>query len=778
MIQFSVQVQDQDQGFSRALEALRQGVCSAPAGRILFHIYSTVFSEQTMAELIHALGAAFPGCQIICCTVASGVLCHDYHDGIVISAVVFEHEDSRAEVRSYDLRESSDKAVAGEIVRFARENAWVKAVEIYRTVHDMNTTDFCETLSGLPRKIVLFGGMVSADYIGSKLSYIADGSAKLTNKGIIAVYYGGEELHIKACRMSGWKPIDKFFTVTKAEKNVIKEIDGAPASDIYKRYLDITPDEHFVMNVLEFPMLSEDHGHRVVRNVFSLDEDGGLAVAYDVNPGTQLRICYADAASVVEDIRAVSRELMDFTPDVISVVSCITRSIIWRMKEYMPELHGFKPVAPCHGYLSHGELIREDGALNHHNTILVAAAFREGGVKDVAYPEMPESGSTTIPLAVRLSTFIGRVTDELRAMYAEVEQAATTDALTQIGNRYLFDAAVRAAAADAAHAKTKYLLMFDLNGLKFVNDTYGHNEGDVLIRSAAEAIAKAFSRHGQCFRIGGDEFAVIADFESEDDLRATLEHFGESMKAHNATARHMLSMAVGYATLISAQGKLLSTSDWMMAADVNMYLDKTKFHAIKPTLLNRDMSDFITCVMSLIDNKDPGMAYHSVRVQRMAVMIAGLMGLEEEVSDRVNLGAYLHDIGKIGISDTILTRTQPLTEDERRMLRQKPIIGRRLLSTSEETKHIADIVYAVGERWDGGGYPEGLARNDIPLESRIIAVADFIDTALHDGCGRAAVSADECVRELKEGSGTAFDPAVVSLALENFVDIVKGDMEI
>lgn len=775
MYQFSVQVQDNDRGFARTLDDLKRQLSALPADRLLFHIYSRVFSQQVLAELIAALREAFCGSQIVCCTVSGGVRDYEYQQGVVISAQVFERPDSRAEVRSYGLADGGDKAVADQIVRFVRENAWVKAVEIYRTVHDMNTTDLCETLSGLPEDVAVFGGIVCSEVIGGFVSYVADQSGRLMDRGLIAVYYGGSDLHIQLHRMSGWKPIDKSFTVTKAENNVIKEIDGAPAIDIYKRYLDISPDDYFKMNVLEFPLLSQDQGHLVVRNVFTFDEDGGFTVAYDVNVGTKLKICYADAASVVEDIHAVSRELMQFTPDVVSVVSCITRSIIWRMKEYMPELQGFRSVAPCHGYLSHGELIREDGVLNHHNTILVAAAFREGERRDVSYSEMPQSTTSTIPLAARLSTFISRVTDELKDMYSEVEQAATTDALTKIGNRYLFDDVVRSVSADPLHAKTKYLVMFDLNGLKFVNDTFGHNEGDTLIRSAAETIAGAFSPHGQCFRIGGDEFAAIADFESDAALQEVMQALYAGIRAYNSAAPYALSMAVGYAALVNDQGKMLSGSDWKMAADINMYLDKTRFHAVKSSLLGQNMSEFITCVMAVMDNKHPVTAYHSVRVQRMAVMIAKLMQLDDAVIDRVSLGAYLHDIGRIGIPDAILTKTEGLSDDERLLLRQKPIIGRRILIASEETKRVAEIVYTCDERWDGLGYPEGLSGKDIPLESRIVAVTDFVDTALHDGYGHTALPAEECIRQLRENAGSMFDPDVVSVVLANFSDMIRGD---
>ena len=775
MYQYSVQVQNPDNGFVHALDDLKRRLSSAPADRILFHIYSAVFSVQMMSDLIAALRERFAGCRITCCTVSGSAFEYAYQPGIIIAATVFEHESSRAEARAYDTTASSDREAASEIVRFVRENPWVKAVEIYRTAGNMNTSDFCDAISALPEDIIVYGGLVCTEQIGVGPSYVADQSGQLMDDAVLAVYYGGEDLHIQTYKMSGWKPIDMPFTVTKSVNNVIKELDNAPAHEIYKRYLDINPDENFVINVLEFPLLSQDGGHSVVRNVFALDPEGGFVVAYDVNVGTKLKICYADAESVVEDINSVSRQLMQFTPDVISIVSCITRSIIWRMKDYMPELHGFKSVAPCHGYLSHGELIREDGVFNHHNTILIAAAFREGGLKNVYYPEVSLGEGATIPLAARLSTFISRVTSELKNTYSRVEQVATTDALTGIGNRYLFDTAADAAALDAAHANTKYLVMFDMNGLKFVNDTFGHSEGDAFIKAASMLIANTFSPYGQCFRIGGDEFAVIADFESEAAMRGAIAAFNESSVEYNRTAPHVLSMAVGYAALMNAEGKLLTCSEWKSTADINMYRNKAKFHPTQPRMFNQAMSEFILCLMSLIDNKEPVYAYHAVRVQRMVARIAELMHLDSDVSERASLGGYLHDIGKIGITDSIVVREGEtiVTKEERASLRWKPVIGRRLLMASEETKEVADIVYACYERWDGKGYPNGLAGEDIPIESRLIAVANYIDTMIRNGYDRTASTPEECIRELQNRSGTMYDPAVISVVVENFDDIIK-----
>lgn len=585
MYQFSKRVQDFNGGFDSVINDLKEQLSSFSNDHLLFHIYSSVFALETISDLICELRDQFPGCQIVFATTSGAVLDYEYQTGIIISVGAFEHHDSRFEVRSYDLTVTSEKAAAEKIVQFVQEHSWVKAIELCRTTHDFDVVDICSILSGLPEDIVVFGGIsVPEVAVVDKLSYVADQSGKIMDQGGVITYYGGSDLHIQTYSMSGWKPIDREFTVTKSEGPVVKELDDAPANHIFKHYLDIDDDPAtFKENSLEFPLLCKDHGWTLMRNVFDLDTDGGLMMATHLQPGAKVRVCFADTSSIVEGINNISKDVMQFTPDAISIVSCITRDIIWHMKDYVSELTGFKSVAPCHGFLAHGELIRENGLLALQNTQLVVAAFREGDLKDVSYPEVSLSPGSVQPLTARLSTFLSRVTAELQEMYFKVEKIAKTDALTGIGNRYLFDVVVDSAALDTLHADTKYLLMFDMNGLKYVNDTFGHIAGDAIIDAAAKTIEKVFSPYGQCFRIGGDEFAVIADFESDAALQKALKDFQNSVCEYNkAASNYTLSMAAGYAPLIDADGKLLSSTEWRTAADINMYKDKERFHVAHP----------------------------------------------------------------------------------------------------------------------------------------------------------------------------------------------------
>ena len=779
MYQFSLQVKELDNGFDHVIKELKDRVSSAPAKNILFHIYSSEFDLEKISDMIGELRHQFEGSQIVFATTAGSVFDYSYQPGIFISVDVFEYQDSLFEVHSYELSEKTEKNAAEEIVQFVHDHPWVKAIQLYRTTHDFNVNEMCRTLSQLPEDILIFGGLSVPEVVLTRLSYVADQSGKMIDQGGVVIYYGGNDLHVQTYSMSGWKPIDREFIVTKSEGATIKELDGIPANLVLKRYLDIDDDPETIQeNTLEFPLFCEDHDWRLIRNIFGLDPNGGLMIATHLHQGAKVRICFADTLSIVEGINMISNNVIQFTPDALSITSCITRDMIWRVKDYLPELSGFKSIAPTHGFLAHGELIRINGLLALQNTLMVVAAFREGDLKDVTYPEISLNFGPNVPLVARLGTFINRVTQELKDMYSEVERVATTDALTGIGNRYLFDDAVNEVSSNGEDANKKYLLMFDLNGLKFVNDTYGHNEGDEFLKTASDIIAEVFSTYGQCFRIGGDEFAVIASFENNDEMEKALDTFYGNIKAYNEASPYTLTMAVGYAPLVNKQGKMLTVSDWKMTADINMYLDKTKFHSIEPMVLNPTMSEFFTDIISLIDNKNAFTAYHSVRVQRMSVMIAKFMQLEDEVIDRVNLGSYLHDIGRLGISDIIVTKAKGHSEEELVLLKQKPIIGRRLLNKSEETKPVADIVYACYEQWDGQGYPEGLSKEKIPVESRIIAVADYLDKCLHGWYDQPAVRADECIDLLIEKSGSMFDPTIISIVIANFGDIIKGDMKI
>lgn len=179
-----------------------------------------------------------------------------------------------------------------------------------------------------------------------------------------------------------------------------------------------------------------------------------------------------------------------------------------------------------------------------------------------------------------------------------------------------------------------------------------------------------------------------------------------------------------------------------------------------------DFHDVIECLIAAVEARDPYTSGHSTRVADITLILAQALGLRGPRLEIVHMAAHMHDIGKIGIPDDVLTKKGTLTEAEWRLIRLHPQIGFDILSHSEALADIAEIVLHHHERWDGGGYPDGMKGNEIPLGARIIAVADAIDAMLSPRPYRDVMSPDACARQIKANSGTQFDRRIASLALE------------
>jgi len=179
-----------------------------------------------------------------------------------------------------------------------------------------------------------------------------------------------------------------------------------------------------------------------------------------------------------------------------------------------------------------------------------------------------------------------------------------------------------------------------------------------------------------------------------------------------------------------------------------------------------DFHDVIECLIAAIEARDRYTSGHSSRVADLTLRIARGIGIKDPQLDAVHMAAHMHDIGKIGIPDEILSKTGELEHHERELIRKHPRIGYDILSRSKALTDIAVIVLHHHERWDGKGYPDGLKGDNIPIGSRIIAVADAIDAMLSERPYRKALTEEECIRELKANSGFQFELSIVNTALE------------
>jgi diguanylate cyclase (GGDEF)-like protein len=373
----------------------------------------------------------------------------------------------------------------------------------------------------------------------------------------------------------------------------------------------------------------------------------------------------------------------------------------------------------------------------------------------VATAKSPTSGSMSgmgpAPLAMLAVALviIALAGVSLRAARRELEAQATTDGLTGLGNRrkLLRDLDRRVKTADAANAAV--LTLFDLNGFKNYNDTFGHPAGDALLVRLGHALGDAVAPFGgTAYRPGGDEFCVIADaarqHAMEEAACAALSERGEGFAVSAAFGSVVIPQDTGDA------------GQAMRKADEAMYAQK---HSGRATA-DRQSSDVL---LTALAERHPDLGDHLDGVAELAADVAARMGIDGDELTQLRHAASLHDIGKVAIPDAIITKPAALDDHEWAFMRRHTLIGERIIAAAPALGRAAKLVRSSHEAFDGSGYPDKLSGVEIPLGARIIAVCDAFDAMLAPRPYSPPSAVEQALAELRRCAGTQFDPAVVAV---------------
>jgi diguanylate cyclase (GGDEF)-like protein len=385
----------------------------------------------------------------------------------------------------------------------------------------------------------------------------------------------------------------------------------------------------------------------------------------------------------------------------------------------------------------------------------------------------------TIWTVIVVGVFIAVLRQRMRGLVGRLSDAASRDPLTQLlnrrGFREVFDLELE---RSRRSGRPCALLMGDLDHFKRVNDLLGHPAGDERLRKFAKLLLAGKRRIDAAARMGGEEFSLLLPETDEHGAYVIAERLRHAVRDAFAPDQVALTVSFGVAAYPNhgATGdQLLQAADQALYVAKELGRDRTAIFRPEVTaqmLSTRDRTrmradGYLSAMLVLaeaVDLRDAGPTGHSETVGRYAEMIAAELGLDEERVERVKLAGILHDIGKVGVPDSVLQKVGPLDDAEWEELHKHCELGSRLLSGAG-LEDIAGWVLAHHERPDGTGYPAGLSRSEIPPEARILAVADAYEAMVADRTYRMGIGAERAREELENGSGTQFDPLVVEAFL-------------
>ncbi|MGG7151884.1 HD domain-containing phosphohydrolase [Clostridium neonatale] len=354
-----------------------------------------------------------------------------------------------------------------------------------------------------------------------------------------------------------------------------------------------------------------------------------------------------------------------------------------------------------------------------------------------------------------VSGIIGLLLDitDRKKIEKKLKYLSYTDILTKVYNRTCFEE--KAKKIFKEENLPMGIIMGDTNGLKIVNDTLGHEEGDELLKLTTKVLKDVCKGNELIFRIGGDEFAIIIPKAKENECETLIKNIIDSCNNY----KHDLikiSIALGYSVTYDLDKSIYDT---LKEAEDMVYrkklLEKNSFN-----------SSVISSLQATLQEKSLETKAHTERVVENSIKIGERLSLPLSVMDELILVAKLHDIGKIGINESILLKLDNLTEEEFGIIKSHTEKGYRIIKAANHLESVAKGVLTHHERWDGNGYPLKLKEDKIPLIARIVSVADAYDVMTTNRVYKNALSKDEAIRELKKNSGKQFDPNIVKVFIE------------
>ncbi len=391
----------------------------------------------------------------------------------------------------------------------------------------------------------------------------------------------------------------------------------------------------------------------------------------------------------------------------------------------------------------------------------IEKAIETGKTEQFEYKIYEEEGSSYFEFRlVKINNSkvlaISRDITSQRSYQEKIEYLSFRDQLTGLYNRRSFEEELKN--LDKKSCLPLCVMIADINGLKLINDSFGHVMGDELLVRTSRVLRKSCNKNEHISRIGGDEFIILIPNANKDIIKETISKIRANSEKESIN-NISISISLGWETKKAPEESIL---DVFKKAEDAMY--RRKLHE-SPSVRGK----MVNSIINALFEKNQREEEHSRRVSDFCVKLARECNLSEREIDEIKLAGLMHDIGKIAINEYILNKPGKLTSEEFEEISRHPEIGFRILNTANDMVDIAEFTLHHHERWDGNGYPQGISGEKIPLQSRIIAIADAYDAMTSVRSYRLPLAIDEVIREIEENAGTQFDPVLAELFVEKIL---------
>lgn len=512
---------------------------------ILISIYTHWNKPETIREMTRLFCDAFPEAEIAGMTTAGGIENGRMHlRQTIVTIQFFEKSDVHAAI--YDFSKESMSALGERALADCQKEKDLSAVLLFLTQQYYDFEPFLAALDKLSKDIPICGGYAHT-YLQEDGIYVFTKDAILS-RGILLITYAGA-VQVLTESVMGWQPLGRTMTITAMDGPlVIRSLDHEPAAYFYQKYLHSTD---FEKSQLLFPLVRNAHQFRLAVLPLDAKSDGALQTNVISHVGDQVQMAYGDPDQVILSSHKALDHIERFAPEGMLLLSCVTRRYF--LKEDVNQIlsaYGDFCVAPG-GYVN-GELIRIEGKTQTTNMTLVSISFREG---EAPIRNTPKKHHTPVVLGEalstvqRLATFITETTKELAETQKQLSFAASHDSFTGLLNRGSIEKMLCRCHEDASARQLAFsALMIDLDTFKHINDTFGHNKGDEVIREVAAIMKRMIRPTDFAGRWGGDEFVIILPGTTLANARIVASRLQQAFQTIQLPDHAFLTASIGCTT--------------------------------------------------------------------------------------------------------------------------------------------------------------------------------------------------------------------------------------